>query len=176
MISIASIFAESSCTAAFCHRRSSDVQCTTGVNKCQFTAKRCQLLYATQFDVALRNTSLLFYQSILASHTLLKRFANPIRVRRCVSRFFSVLVIKAVFFPYLGLFFAFYIFCRCCFFVTEPKNQNNEPNHHFFYLYRIEILYSGSKSPKICEASTSRLPEDLKLFATEGQVVNSSLP
>ena len=71
MISIASIFAESSCTAAFRHRRSSDVQFTTWVNKCQFTAKRCQLLYATQFDVALRNTSLLFYQIILASHTLL---------------------------------------------------------------------------------------------------------
>ena len=109
MISIASIFAESSCTAAFCHRRSSDVQFTTGVNKCQFTAKRCQLLCATQFDVALRNTSLLFYQIILASHTLFKCFADPIRVSRCVSRFFSVLVIKAVFCPYLGLFFVFYI-------------------------------------------------------------------
>ena len=105
MISIASIFAESSCTAAFCHRRSSDVQFTTWVNKCQFTAKRCQLLYATQFDVALRNTSLLFYQIILASHTLLKCFADPIRVSRCVSRFFSVLVIKAVFFSLFRIIF-----------------------------------------------------------------------
>ena len=110
MISIASIFAESSCTAAFRHRRSSDVQFTTGVNKCQFTAKHCQLLYATQFDVALRNTSLLFYQIILASHTLLECFADPIRVSRCVSRFFFSFGYKSsVFFPSLGLFFVFYI-------------------------------------------------------------------
>ena len=88
MISIASIFAESSCTAAFCHRRSSDVQFTTGVNKCQFTAKHCQLLCATQFDVTLRNTSLLFYQSLLALQTLLKCFGYTIRVSRSVSRFF----------------------------------------------------------------------------------------
>ena len=133
MISIASIFAESSCTAAFCHRRSSDVQFTTGVNKCQFTAKHCQLLCATQFDVALRNTSLLFYQIILASHTLLECFADPIRVSRCVSRFFSVLVIKAVFFSLFRIIFCvlYFVVVVVVFLQQNLINQNNEPNRHF---------------------------------------------